>query len=363
MKVNVTKYLNVRVGKPSVNAPCYQYLAPGSELEVDGKLYNGDIYDGIDTWLKDEAENYYWSGGTDYPKESKLFPWWIENSYYSLPKLWLLPKENEITVAILDTGISQHIDFDFTKINGYNYLDNSKEYLNDTHGHGTHLAGIIASQGKKSFGIAPDTNLFIAKVCNAKGVPNIHAVKKALDDIYFGRNNTHKVKIINMSFNLPAQSEEEFSTLQEIEKTLNSLYTEKQCLIVCSSGSKDDLFESFPARLNLSIAVGCLNKELRRSSFSRKTNILDIMAPGESISSSNNSEGVIQLTGTSQSAAFVSAVCALALQRVKFKTLYPELLKRILYQSAYSDVFLFEEYGQGIINPNKFIETLTNTTP
>jgi hypothetical protein len=66
MKVVVKdNYLNVRVGAPRVNAPCYQYLAPGSELEVDGKLYKGDKYGeaGIDTWLKDAAGNYYWSGG------------------------------------------------------------------------------------------------------------------------------------------------------------------------------------------------------------------------------------------------------------------------------------------------------------
>jgi len=44
MKVTVTKYLNVRVGKPSVNAPCYQYLAPGSELEMHGNLYKGDSF-------------------------------------------------------------------------------------------------------------------------------------------------------------------------------------------------------------------------------------------------------------------------------------------------------------------------------
>ena len=66
MKVTVKVFLNVRVGKPSVNAPCYQYLAPGTELEVDGNLYPGDKFEGIDTWLKDEAGNYYWSGGVNY---------------------------------------------------------------------------------------------------------------------------------------------------------------------------------------------------------------------------------------------------------------------------------------------------------
>ena len=62
MKVIVKdNFLNVRAGKASVNAPCYQYIAPGSEIEVDGQLYKGDLFDGIDTWMKDAAGNYYCS--------------------------------------------------------------------------------------------------------------------------------------------------------------------------------------------------------------------------------------------------------------------------------------------------------------
>ena len=53
------KYLNVRVGRPSINAPCSQYIAPGSEIEVDGLLYKGDPYESIDTWFKDEF--YKWA--------------------------------------------------------------------------------------------------------------------------------------------------------------------------------------------------------------------------------------------------------------------------------------------------------------
>src|ERR1700744_5797251 len=74
MKVTVTKYLNVRVGSPSLNAPCYQYIAPGSEIEVDGQLYTGDAYDGISTWLKDAGGNYYWSGGVDYKSAQSQGP-------------------------------------------------------------------------------------------------------------------------------------------------------------------------------------------------------------------------------------------------------------------------------------------------
>ena len=92
MKITVTKFLNVRVGKPSLNAPCYQYLAPGSELQTDGNLYKGDSYDGIDTWMKDNAGNYYWSGGVEKENLNNQLladisgKWWLKN--YNIPEIW-----------------------------------------------------------------------------------------------------------------------------------------------------------------------------------------------------------------------------------------------------------------------------------
>ncbi|MCW3104129.1 MAG: hypothetical protein JWO09_2569 [Bacteroidetes bacterium] len=72
MKVTVKYYLNVRVGKPSVNAPCHGYLVPGTEIEVDGKLYDGDQFEGTYKWMKDNAGNYYWAGGINSPVTGEI---------------------------------------------------------------------------------------------------------------------------------------------------------------------------------------------------------------------------------------------------------------------------------------------------
>src|ERR1700744_3156237 len=64
--------LNVRVGKPSLNAPCNTFLTPGTVIDVDGQLYTGDFYNGINTWLKDSNNNYYWSGGVNDNADQEL---------------------------------------------------------------------------------------------------------------------------------------------------------------------------------------------------------------------------------------------------------------------------------------------------
>ena len=360
MKVTVTKYLNVRAGKPGVNAPCYLYLAPGSEVEVDGTLYKGDLYEGIDTWMKDEAGNYYWSGGLDAPVRQGPYPWWLENSLFSIPGIWAAPGNQAVKVAILDTGISKHVDFDFTNVTGHNYLNDSDRYQEDAFGHGTHCAGIVAAKGSRSYGIAPASALFVAKVCDDFGRPVIAAVRKALDDIFEGRNGGNDVRIINMSFNVVPQSAEEDRLLSEIETMIARLASEKKCIIICSGGETDDLDDSFPAKMKECIAVGSISSKLVRSTFSRITPVLDIMAPGEAITSSDKTDSIAVLSGTSQSAAFVSGVAALALQKMNAPAATPEMIKDTLYKTAFSNSFLSQEYGHGIIHPNRFIESLNN---
>ena len=350
--------MNVRVGKPSVNAPIYQNLAPGSEVEVDGNLYKGETFEGIDTWMKDETGNYYWSGGLNGEKQPGNYPWWIENSLFSIPKIWTIPNEQVVRVAILDTGISEHVDFDFAKITGYNYLTDSVDFKNDINGHGTHCAGIIAANGTRSYGIAPETHLFIAKVCDDYGRPVIAAIKKALDEIYSGEIGGNEISVINMSFSLVSQSALEDGILKEIENVIMKLYREKNCILICSGGEAEDFDDSFPAKLKECIAVGSINSNLMRSSFSRITPILDIMAPGEAISSSAKTDSTVNLTGTSQAAAFVSGVASLAIQKMKTTAFSSDLFSNKLYETAYSNSFLNTEYGHGIINPNRFVESL-----
>lgn len=72
-----------------------------------------------------------------------------------------------VAVAIIDTGIDTgHPDF-VGRIAAIH--DETGEGANDNHGHGTHVAGIVAGAGSTYRGVAPDAVLHVAKVLHADG--------------------------------------------------------------------------------------------------------------------------------------------------------------------------------------------------
>src|SRR5258707_73651 len=62
MQKMTNTYLNVRIGAASTSAPCLEYLAPATAVEVT-EAVTGTMIDGNNIWFRDLRNNYYWSGG------------------------------------------------------------------------------------------------------------------------------------------------------------------------------------------------------------------------------------------------------------------------------------------------------------
>jgi len=78
-----------------------------------------------------------------------------------------------INVAVLDTGVySDHLDLD-VKLCKDTTKRGIKNGCSDSNGHGTHVSGTIAANGGDDglgiFGVAPEANLWIVKVCGPRG--------------------------------------------------------------------------------------------------------------------------------------------------------------------------------------------------
>ena len=92
---------------------------------------------------------------------------------------------NGIVISIIDTGIDlNHPDLEGKIIGGYDFVDNDK-IPEDTNGHGTQVAGIIASNGNLK-GIAPNSKILMYKVSeDGESVPShliIKAIEKSIED-------------------------------------------------------------------------------------------------------------------------------------------------------------------------------------
>ena len=75
------------------------------------------------------------------------------------------------TIAVIDSGIFPHADLK-DHVVGWVDLANGKDKLTDSWGHGTHVAGIAAGNGKKSDGqvkgVAPDANLVGVRISSVE---------------------------------------------------------------------------------------------------------------------------------------------------------------------------------------------------
>jgi serine protease AprX len=109
-----------------------------------------------------------------------------------------------VIVGILDTGVSwAHQDLNdhlwdggtLYPAHGYDFV-NRDNYPSDDHGHGTHVAGIVAGDGTagSQTGVAPDARIMTIKVLNASGAGSLTWI---IEGLQFAID--HGADIVNMS--------------------------------------------------------------------------------------------------------------------------------------------------------------------
>lgn len=112
-----------------------------------------------------------------------------------------------VGVAIIDSGITSWHD-DLTTSGGAQRVHHFVDLVNgqlaayDDHGHGTHVAGIVAgngfdSEGARS-GVAPGVHLIVLKALDASGRGRISDVVAALDEAVANRGALN-IRIVNLS--------------------------------------------------------------------------------------------------------------------------------------------------------------------
>ena len=240
-----------------------------------------------------------------------------------------------VTIAVIDTGTDiNHPDLKDRIVGVKNFTSDDKYNqgnVTDYVGHGTSVAGIIASYGK-IIGVAHKCNLLILKALTRSGGKTVWVT----DAINYAISQG--VDIISMSL---GSTNRDANMYMAIKKAVN-----KNIMVICACGNNgdnnintDEL--NYPASYNECISVGSISYSRKYSRFSASNKEVDLATFGEGL----NGRGVLSTypnglykenKGTSFSAPFVSGALALLKNwfRNEFKRepseseMYSQLIKR-----------------------------------
>lgn len=286
---------------------------------------------------------------------SQIYPSQIRR--YNIPKLWALTQGKGITIAVLDSGIQLHDDLvkniDVAKCRSF--IDGEDIFDRDIF-HGTHVSGIISALNNSYgvVGVAPQATIVSIKVLNKLGFSQNNSVIKGLEYCL-----SLKPDVINMSLGGSAP-------MPEIQPILKEL-VERNIVVVCSAGNTGETDKPevvYPAHYDECIAVGSCSESLLqdRSLFSSYGETIDFLAPGENILSTYRDNGYGVLSGTSQSAPFLSGLIALILSYYKKqnKIITVDEVRKLLVQTAddIGEKGFDNQSGYGIINPIKVFSSI-----
>ena len=228
---------------------------------------------------------------------------------------------DSVVVGIIDTGIDYQDSAlgggfgpGFRVMGGYDFVNNDANPMDD-HGHGTHVAGIVAANDGNLIGIAPHVKLMAFKVLNQGGYGSqsdvIAGIERATDP-YNDGNFNNMVDVVNMSLGGQGTPDDALSTAVDNAVKLGITF----CVAAGNSGNFYTI--GSPGTARRAITVGAVDTNNSVAWFSSKgPNSLiysikpEVVAPGVNILSTLPGNTTGTMSGTSMATPYVAGVCAL----------------------------------------------------
>ncbi|MFE0602207.1 S8 family serine peptidase [Streptomyces sp. NPDC058892] len=206
-----------------------------------------------------------------------------------------------VTAYIIDTGVRiTHQDFGGRASYGYDAVDDDNTAA-DGHGHGTHVAGTVAGS---SYGVAKKAKVVAVRVLDDEGSGTISGVVAGIDWV---TRNAVKPAVANMSLGGGANT--------TLDNAVRNSIASGITYAVAAGNEDEDASGSSPARVSQALTVGATTSGDDRAYFSNYGSILDLFAPGYSITSAWNGSDTDRQTisGTSMAAPHVAGASAVYL--------------------------------------------------
>lgn len=315
----------------------YKYTFNGVSAEVTQEKYE-DL-------LKDNNVKKIWKDEIIYI--NAIDDVQLSDAHYnsSVDKVWNMEKDgfnitgNGIKIAILDTGI-RYTHVDFGNCSYQEILDGNCEKIGymwdfanddddawDDNLHGTHVSGIASANGNIK-GVAPNSTLYVYKVCNSGGGCSSSDIIQAIENATLSN-----VDVISMSLSQLGYSDSIYST------SIDSAFRNGTVTVVSAGNEGYHMYTvGYPSSSLNAITVGalCLPNQYSHSkcihsypvadfssrglSFWSNGTISvikpDILAAGVAINSTyyGGDREYAVFSGTSMSAPYISGMVALIIQ-------------------------------------------------
>jgi serine protease len=307
-----------------------------------------------------------------------------------------------VVVAVLDTGITSHPDLNANVIAGYDFIADTA-VSNDGNGrdnnpadpgdwvsanqcgqphaaqgsswHGTHVAGTIAAVTNNGVGVAGTA--FNAKIMPLRVLGTCGGYDSDIADAIIWASggsvsgvpaNPNPAEVINLSLGGSG------ACGATTQAAINIAVGNGTTLAIAAGNDNINVSNASPANCANVIAVASTTNTGSRSSFSNYGNLIDIAAPGSSITSTLNSgattpgtSNYASYSGTSMATPHVAGVIALA-QSIANPAKTPAQMEALIKaQFRTFPVTPSQTIGPGILDAKKVVDAVNggggNTAP
>ena len=267
--------------------------------------------------------------------------------------------QNNVVVAVIDSGVdTDHPALKGRLLPGFN-VETKGTDVEDTMGHGTHVAGIIAgafpSEGVE--GVAQGVSILPIKIPNLS-TSNSKFMPQLAESIRYAVDNGAKVVNISLGIQIDGFMMKLLHgrKVKQVEEAIRYAESKGVVVVVAAGNNGKDKADTvgYPGNSDNVISVANLDdtkKPLETHPSSSQGPAVDIAAPGTAIRSSVPDDSFANYTGTSMASPYVAGVAALLAAKNPDWT--PAQIRERLYKTA-DDLGARGRdniYGHGAVDP------------
>lgn len=304
------------------------------------------------TATADEVQEYLDAGIVEYYEPvmyAKMLGttnnWQLENIKASFPKK-IGSLGNDVKVAVIDSGITAYETLTGRVLPGYDFYEDTTD-VTDEFGHGTFVSSMIALEGS---GPAHECCIVPLKVFYENEEGNFIAQSGDVAEAIRAAVDTYDCDVINLSLSFSASPQ---VVVDAIDHAIG-----KGAIIVAAAGNDGTDVYHYPAAYENVIAVGSTDSDNVVAWFSQRNDRVTVVAPGEGVVVSPDSEKNNTGNGTSFSAPQVSALAAIS-KCIKPDITNAEFMELVTSTATDLGVTGYDtSYGYGLINCEAFVKKM-----